>query len=119
MQSLYQIWITTFEFSKNGMTPVLSHVFYGSTLDEAYGYAKSHMITDFFFSSSFLEEMPWKNSIIYMKNQGKVLYMDNFQDPAQAQQILFQLSEKAQEITSDQYKSGMVLAIQEVANVPR
>jgi hypothetical protein len=115
MQPLCEIWITTYEVSDNGLSPVLSHVFYGSTLDEAYGYAKSHMITDFFFSSSFLGKMPWRNSVIEMTNRGKVIDMNNFEHPEKVQQLLSGLSEKAQKVNSDQYKSGMVLAIQEVA----
>lgn len=114
MQSPFQIWITTYEIQSNDPKPVLSHVFYGSTLDEAYGYAKSHLITDFFFSSSFLGFMPWKNSIIKMTNSGDILNLYYPQNPNETQRILLQLNEEAYKINQMQNQAGMLMVIQEV-----
>ena len=113
----YQIWITTYEISKNGLNPTLSHVFYGKTLKEAYGYARSHLITDYFFSSSFVGSMSWKGSILRMTNGGKVTNIYHPENVNETKQIMSKLNSDARKINGQQIDSGMIMVIQEVAHV--
>lgn len=67
----HRVRISTFEIDESTRTHelVLEHIFHGKTLEEAVQRAKSHLITDFFFSSSMLESMPWKEgSVISLRN---------------------------------------------------
>jgi hypothetical protein len=71
-----QLSITTYELDEQSRSyqPILAHTFWGKDLEEAIGIAKSHLITDFFFSSSFVGEMLWKeNSVLILRNSPKLL----------------------------------------------
>jgi hypothetical protein len=61
--------------SKNGelYKPILTHVFWGDTVDEAYEYAKSHLLTDYFFSSTMVGKMKWGGSTLYLRYSSKLL----------------------------------------------
>ena len=48
------IKVDSYELSSGTPRPTLSHIFWGQDLNEAIGNAKSHLITDYFFSSSFV-----------------------------------------------------------------
>lgn len=110
----YQIWITTYEISKNGTNPVLSHVFYGKTLEQAYGYAKSHLITDFFYSSSFIGSMKWKNTVLQLSDIGKIINVVENEDMIDVKKTLDDLVLKAEEVNMNQKKLGMAMVISEV-----
>ncbi|MEM3857848.1 MAG: hypothetical protein QW478_00435 [Candidatus Micrarchaeaceae archaeon] len=70
---MIQLWVTTYEYYNNTWNPTLSHVFYGHTLNDAIDVAKSHLITDFFFSSSFVESMNWRESTLILLNKYRML----------------------------------------------
>lgn len=65
--------VTTYEQSEAGPRPVLSHVFWGRDLQEAMSYAQAHLLTDYFFSSSFSGEMEWQGSTLVLSNEGRVV----------------------------------------------
>jgi hypothetical protein len=115
-QRSFQIWITSYEFDKNKWNPILTHVFYGKTIDEAYGYARSHLITDYFFSSSFLGEMPWKNTVLRMSNKGELIDTYGDEDTEIIEQILKDLTEEAKKIADIQDDLGLVVVINEIAD---
>lgn len=54
-------------------SPVLSHIFWGKDVDEAMGYAQSHMETDEFFRSSFKGTMEWHGSTLYLEDVVQVV----------------------------------------------
>lgn len=112
----FQIWITTYEMSERGLNPVLSHVFYGKSLEEAFNYAKSHLITDYFFSSSFIGEMLWRDSILKLTNKGMITHMYYPQNNNEIQQIMTELGSLAKGINADQINSGIVMLIQQIAS---
>jgi hypothetical protein len=114
--NIYEIWITTYEISKKGSNPVLSHVFYGKTLEQAYGYAKSHLITDFFFSSSFIGSMKWNNTVLQLSDVGKIINVKENEDIIDAKKTLDNLVLKAREVNEDQKKKGIAMLIREVSN---
>lgn len=109
----YQIWITTYELSDKGATPVLSHVFYGHSVDQAYGYAKSHLVTDFFFSSSFVGSMPWGNSVLHLNNDKHIVGLYQLTQ-AEINTTLQQLAEDAIKTNRNQIDAGIVVVIHEV-----
>jgi hypothetical protein len=49
LQAKIGIAITTYETDENDPKAILTHIFWGDTLDTAIGYAKSHLITDYSF----------------------------------------------------------------------
>ena len=108
---MFRILITTYELLDKEYVPVLSHIFYGKTLDEAYHRAGSHLITDYFFSSSFVGEMKWKNSVIYMNNKGKAYKHDH---EVNSKKVMFSLEKQAHNIINVQDEKEYALVIQEV-----
>lgn len=53
------------EYSDDKWNLVLSHIFWGNDLTEAAGNAKAHLLTDFFYTSSFVGKMKWgKGSLV-------------------------------------------------------
>ena len=68
------ISITTYESDSKTLT----HIFWGDTLQDAYNIAKSHLVTDYFFSSSFEGQMKWGTKVLQLSNDGNILpYQDN------------------------------------------
>lgn len=102
----YGLVITTYEISDNKANPVLTHIFWGNTIKEAIGYAKSHLITDYFFAASFIGEMPWKGSYLIFENEtefiGRKLTNKKYDD------ILNELDDKAKEIIKKGKKFGLI-----------
>ena len=89
----FGIAITTYENNNN---KVLTHIFWGDTLQAAFGIAKSHLITDYFFSSSFEGQMRWGAEVLKLSNKGQILpYTDDVTTP---QLIIEDLTNFAREI---------------------
>jgi hypothetical protein len=116
MEPPFQIWVTTYEIG-DGLNKTLSHVFYGNTLEEAVGVAKSHLITDYFFSSSFIGRMPWKGGTLYLTNQGQVINIynpSNTEEIQRAQKILDYLDQEARRIHNQQDSMGLSRIIRDI-----
>lgn len=74
VDSAYGIAITTYEQGEqDSWVPTLTHVFWGDDLQSALGVAKSHLVTDYFFSSSMLGTMPWQGGELILGNECDVL----------------------------------------------
>lgn len=61
--------ITSYEDSgadRHDRQPVLTHIFWGKSRKEAISYARSHTITDYFFSSTFSGEMKWRDDKLHL-----------------------------------------------------
>lgn len=76
--SEYGIVINSYEIEKENdgsekANPILTHVFWGKTIKQAVGYAKSHLISDFFFSSNFIGQMEWNDSTLELAYNGKII----------------------------------------------
>lgn len=110
----YEIWVTTYEVSDDEYTPTLSHVFYGKTLDEAYGYAKSHLISDYFFCSSFVGQMIWGDTILTLTNDYRILDIDKPQSPIDTGYLSTKLKQEAFKVSKTQHKHGLVMVIQQI-----
>jgi hypothetical protein len=106
----YGLMITSYEISENGPNPVLSHIFWGNTIDEAIGYAKSHLITDYFFSSSFIGKMSWKGSYLILENEPD--FIGRKITNKQYDKIMDELDEEAKQII----KKGKKFEIAEIIN---
>lgn len=115
--SPYQIQITSYEINNGTMRPVLSHIFYGQTPEEAQGYARSHLLTDYFFSSSFVGKMNWQGSVLVLNNQGMLLSRYTPPNDTESRLIMTELAEGATQINRDQNRLGMLLLIQDVARM--
>ena len=53
---LHQLIVDTFEASVGTGYPVLRHIFYGKTKEEARGYYQAHLTTDAFLRGCTLEQ---------------------------------------------------------------
>lgn len=106
LKSPVGLYITTYEISEGKHNPTLSHIFWGDDLKTAIDIAKSHMISDAFFSSSFVGQMPWKDMILYLSNDGKVLGHGNIGN------IMEDLHKNADAIVRKQYEKGMIKTVQ-------
>lgn len=76
------IAITTYESGNK----VLTHVFWGDDLESAFGVARSHLITDHFFSSSFEGRMKWGTDVLKLTNEGRIVPYN--EDPERIMDIL-------------------------------
>jgi hypothetical protein len=109
-----EIRVTTFELSARGATPTLRHTFYGRTLAEAQGVASSHLITDYFFSSSFIGSMQWGNTVLRLSNQYEVECLHHPTDRAATQALVNRLSAEARKVNQAQVQAGTLMVIQTV-----
>lgn len=102
--------ITTYEFSDNKSTPILSHVFWGQDLDEAIGYAKSHLISDVFFSASFIGELPWRDTILHLSSEGDILSVECVPHD-KIQDAINRVAQHAVEVYKAQEQAGVIQVI--------
>ena len=87
--------IITYEISDGKYNPTLSHIFWGKNLEKCIQIAKSHMISDVFFMSSFLGELKWKDSVLELTNDGKVIGTKNFDNQQELENIMNELNKHA------------------------
>lgn len=107
--------VTTYEISGQEYLPTLSHVFWGKTLEKCVQVAKSHMVTDVFFTSSFLGEMPWKDSVLKLANDGKVVGIHTFTNSQELDNIMRSLNQHASKVGQLHAKEGTLQVVQRVA----
>jgi len=63
----YAIYITSIEIDDKGKAdPVLTHITWGDTIEEALAIMESHVISDYFLAATFLGEMTWRDSILHL-----------------------------------------------------
>jgi hypothetical protein len=106
----FGVAVTSYEINEDKVaTPILTHLFWGKTLDEAIGYAKSHLTTDWFFSSSFIGEMKWKKSVLRIEDEFDVLTPDLTPvSEKMVRKVAAELYAVAKEKHHQQMKAGMV-----------
>jgi hypothetical protein len=102
--------VTTYEVSGQDRTasPIISYIFWGKTLEQAMSYAKSHLKTDYFFSSTFGGQMPWVDTVLEFNYDGELL--GQYQTES-VDDLLDDLSHEAQKIHAKQEKAGLVKII--------
>lgn len=111
------ICVTSYEQSEFGPdNPILSHIFWGNTVKDAIAFAKSHLVTDFFFSSTFVGSMEWTNGELLLSHDTGILRLgiltnDNEED----EDVDIELYSKAKRINKDQIKKGISDMILEIA----
>ena len=112
----FQIVVTSFEIDKGTVTPTLSHIFYGQTLEKAYQVARSHLISDYFFSEAMLGQLHWKNSIITISNTGDIISQQPI--PQLEKDALFKrLYQEAIQITQKKQQLGVMLMMQRLTSM--
>ena len=104
------ISITTYESSNK----VLTHIFWGDTIKEAFGIAKAHLITDYFFSSSFEGKMPWGTDVLRLSNTGQIV---PYNDPKMTQLIIEKLTGIAKEINQIKREEGIPEVLNDIGNM--
>lgn len=65
-----RLQIVTYEWVENAWIPVVNHLFYGRTPEEAYGNMEAHKMSDSFFAASFAGSY---NGIILQNSRVQVL----------------------------------------------
>jgi hypothetical protein len=101
------ITIDTYELGENDKkTKTLSHIFYGDDLQRAAAIAHSHLISDYFYSSSFVGEMSWRNKTLRFTNCGQIVGVYNLSE-AEAAELLGKLIQAAQEIHQEQDRDAI------------
>jgi hypothetical protein len=109
----YGIQITTYELLDDGIQkPTLTHIFWGDDKEEALGNAKAHLLTDYFFSSSFVGEMGWYDSVLYLKNKTEIVSIKKTNK--NIHQVLDELRERACEVHEQQTSFGILEIIERI-----
>ena len=91
--------VTSYEITKKGRRPVVSHIFWGENIEEALGYALPHLVTDYFFSSTFIGKMAWKGGELTIEYDGALLGMKRID---KLDRLLDQLDARAHELHNDE-----------------
>lgn len=92
----------------------LKHTFYGRTLKQAIGIAHSHLITDFFYSSSFTGEMTWNGTVLKLYNDGEIISYDKTSND-KIKDIMDYLYKEAYKINKQKYNHEIPQAILDIA----
>jgi len=104
--------ITTYEIDNQGeSTAVLTHIFWSKNLKGAMEIAKSHIITDNFFSGSFVGEMPWKDFVLHLEND-----IDVIGQKPNLNKLYNQLQKQAIKIHREKQKIGLIELITDLSN---
>ncbi len=98
MDDKVSLMITSYESGQ----PILAHIFYGDTIKDCFGAAKSHLLTDFFFSSTFVGKMEWRDGELMLSYDAKVYGVKRF-----PRKQLEKLEREAAEINDSQVDAGM------------
>lgn len=106
------ISVTTYEISQGQYNPTLTHIFWGQDINQALSYAKSHLISDYFFSASFVGQMRWRGSILQLSNEGGLIREFMFSSNQEVAAIMANLNREAQKVVDAQYKSGLVQVVE-------
>ena len=70
----YGVVVTSFEINENGeINPIITHIGWGKSIKQAVGYLKSHLISDYFFNSTFNGEMKWQDGKLKLVYRGKII----------------------------------------------
>jgi hypothetical protein len=120
--------ITTYEVNNdNGRlkyNPVITHIGWGKSIDDATGNLLAHLKSDIFFSSSFIGELSWGDTVISLVNQrgeliGKIPFEERslpFSEELSAEdkisEIMDKLYEEAKKVHREQQNLGIIHAVQ-------
>lgn len=77
--------------------------------------AKSHLITDYFFSSSFEGKMPWKGGSLTLYNDGFIINQQEYQDESEIENILEDLTKEAKKLNKEKRALNIIKQIQLLA----
>lgn len=113
MPKPYGIYITSYEFSGDEPAAILSHIFWGKTYNEAFRYAKSHLISDAFFNGTFTGELPWNNTVLVLGYDGQIYSVKNTK--FEINKTIKELTKHAKAIHKDQEKLGMIQVVQQIS----
>lgn len=115
MLNQFGLAITSYELSGNQWEVVLTHIFWGKTIDETFKYAHSHLISDGFFSSSFSNQgFSWRGEILLMSNNYQILSEKSYQDPTK---LIEDLLISGQKIHDQQKDRGFFTIINELSTI--
>src|SRR5258708_14994856 len=107
------IYITSYEVSGDEPHPILSHIFWGETYEEAYRYAKSHLISDAFFNATFTGKLPWNDTVLILTYDGEMISVKNTKKNINT--VLKHLSTDAKMIHKKQEKLGLIQTVQHIS----
>jgi hypothetical protein len=108
--------ITTYEFDDKGNpSPTLTHVFWGQTVKDATSIAKSHLVTDYFFSGSFEGGIDWKGQFLQLDNEGEILTQQSYRTRADISKILNNLTKQAEKINDKKEELGIIQQIEMIS----
>ncbi len=112
MKANYCISITSYEIDEeDNLIPILTHLFWGDTYKQALSYAKSHLLSDAYFNSTFIGEMEWNNYPLYLTYDGEIYSPQNHN----IDNMLAQLKKKAKEIRKKTDQYGIVQTIEKLS----
>ena len=69
----YGIAVTSYENDENGRTPIITHIGWGKSISQALDYLKSHLISDYFFNSTFEGVMMWRDNKLDLDYSGNII----------------------------------------------
>lgn len=115
----FGICVTSYEVNTDGsQKPVMTHIFWGKTLDEALRYTKSHLISDLFFSSSYVGKMTWKGDELKLLYTEKIISIVPISNKQQVtKELLDTVRTEVNKIIPLQYQTGMVDIVNRISEM--
>jgi len=111
----FGIAVTSYETDKETI-PIMTHIFWGKDIEQAVSYAKSHLISDLFYSSSFTGEMIWQDQKLKLSYDSKLLTVQLISNKELInQKIIEDLFREVNRVLKLQYESSLPAIINQIS----
>ena len=113
----FGIIVNSIEISDDGQNnyPV-THIFWGKSIQQALGRAKSHLASDLFYSSTFVGGMEWKDGKLKLTYEGRIISIIPIANHGQVSVDVFEeISLEVDKIIKLQHDMGMDKIVKEIS----
>lgn len=104
----YGIVITTYESNQDERSPIITHISWGDSLEQALRYMHSHLISDFFLSSTFGGSMLWRDKRLKLTYNIEIISLQVLSRKEKiTKEIIDKVKERADETLMNQYANNI------------
>jgi hypothetical protein len=114
--------VNSIEITKSGKeNPVITHISWGDSIDEALALMKSHLITDYFLAATFAGEMTLRDNKLIITYSGKLISIHSIVDYSKVERttedVFNKLSQEVQKIMVNSRKLGIPELINQLSKM--
>ena len=112
MESLGNVGIRVDSYENNN--PILTHIFWGKDINQAIEYAKSHLVSDVFFASTFTGTMKWRDDTLILSYGIRTLSIRS-ESFSSKLQVMEDIQKMATTISGMQRESGLTEIVNDLS----